>query len=130
MNARLLISIPRHRSLYGHAVCVAIQGSTLDDGGLPDREPFPFLEGLEHPIAVDDLEHKAAVRAQHGQGRLDGLSIVPFIIEIAQAGEEVEDEVEVPALKWLSHVAQNESRPDAGTLCSLTGDGEHSLGEV
>ena len=102
-----------HRSFHDHPPRGAIEGAPLHNGGLPDREPLSFLEVGHNPLAVHQLQNEATAGTEHRRGGTDHLPVVRFIGEVAQAREQVEDDLERLAGNRPAHVCRQPSDSDA-----------------
>src|ERR1700737_5477080 len=93
-----------------------IERSALHHGRLADSEPYAFLEIAHDPLAIDHLEEKPPAGVEHRRGDAHHATIVRLIVEVAEAGKEVENQIEGLAGERLAHLALEPPHRAAGCV--------------
>src|SRR6202158_5947191 len=118
------------RPLHNHATRRSIERSPLHYGHLADGEPFTFLEITHDPLPIGHLEEKSPAGLEHRSGGAHHATIVRLILEVAEAGKEIENRIEGLPGQRRSHITGKPSHLDAASFRTLAGYAQHVCGQV
>ena len=126
MDRHLAAVVRAHRSLHDQAAGSNVERPPLHHRNLPNREPLACLKVRHDPVTIDHFQEEPSARLEHRSGGANYQPVVRCVGEVPEAGEEIEDEVEVVANSRLSHVAEAPVNTDAG----LASPGFRDLEEI